>query len=313
MMSSTREKIAKVTELCKVTPDMSVDAVNDAVANAVSYITINAGGPEAVVKFQLRLSDDETKVTAIEFSVKISKKERVEDIKKKKFNVLVTEHTIETMADDFAVWFDDVTEYVELSHDVNELNAIVAEIVEEKAIDFSVKFVVSDNKIEEISDTFIEVGITREVAKKIKKLPVFDAPDESIKENYKVIIADTLKACARPFDIFQSKSVFARDLDLYTRVTIAKLIRKTCSKQAKNIRDGYGYVDTDGIFALVDRYFVSKAEAKELEEQRGEPVHIEEKTCDNKRLKDKEMVVSYYRLSPFNKETLESEELVLQF
>lgn len=312
-MSFSKELFVESMKNFKVTPDMDVQQASDKIANAVQCIKNTQGIPKVVIQYSLRLSQDGARIEAIEFLVKLSKMERSMDIKKRKFNVMLTDHTIESMVEEFSNWFASVTEYIELVQECKALNDEVDAIAAENDVEFYVHFEPSKNKVVEISDKGITVGVSDEVARKIPKLSLFEAPWDEVKANYREVIANTLKMCQRPFDILRVKTGFTKDMDTVSRVGICKVLRKTYTKQAKNTRNGIGYIDSDGIFAIVERFFVSNAEAEELKAERGEPVHVEEQKSKSSKLADKEKVVTYYTLSPFNKETLEPEELVIQF
>lgn len=306
------QTIKKAEELYKITPDMSVEAIKETVAQIIQFITLQVSYPQAVVRNTLRLTADETKVVAIEFGVRISKKSGLPDLKRKRFNVLVTDCTTSTIVRDFIAWYEDVCRYADMSVKVQALNDLMTEIEVGADIDFSLRFAYADQKIVDVSDDSIVIGLSAQAIDRITEVAC--ATDGNARtENYLNMVIDTLKACNRPMDILGVNTVFTKHLELKTRVQVCNLLKKTCSKQAKNIRDGVGYIDVDGIFAIVTRYFVSEAEGAELINKLGEPAHVEMKKSTSKKLADKVKVLTYYKLSPIDKTTLEPEELVLDF
>lgn len=214
------------------------------------------------------------------------------------FEIPAGKDFFENFITEMAVWFDNYEYFNMLQHNVNVLNEAVQQIIEENEIPFSVSFTYGDT-IVDASDNHVVVGLGADVIENLQILPLFDELLEDRRESYKTMFVETLKQCVKPYDIVKVKSQVTRDLNIYSRRDISKLLRGFVSRKIEYVRVGTGYVDTGDVFAVIQKVAVTDAEAKEL----GKDVLV----LNNKEASSKEKerglnkVAVSYVISPFNK------------
>lgn len=244
----------------------------------------------------------------IDLRVVISRRESVPDYNKRVYMYAPRKDgLILEIVSDFYKWLQKSKRMVEATKALVPVNELLAKIQLDEGLSFRVSFEYSDKYLVDITDTSIVFGLSDDQVNTAVSLPVFTGIREYARDRYYDFIVDALKGVARPYELMKSKARFIKDMGLYTRVGVVHQIRKTVTKQAKYLREGIGYVDDGNAFALVDSYYVTNSEANALVMEKGEPLVKYEFKCANKHMQDKQWLVKYYRLSPFNKVTLESE------
>lgn len=204
---------------------------------------------------------------------------------------------------------------------MNVFNAIVADIIEENEIPFSLKFVVGSGIIDATDDSAV-IGLSASVVRGLADLPLFDRSFYERSEAYYNSFADVLKGLTKPFEIVKSLDrIVKNDLQIYTRKGVDKLIRNFVKHKLENLRVGVGYYEqketlADGkqktiAFALVERKAVTAEEAAVVET--SENVLVTENSKGNKKeLADgKTKIVSRFILHPYSTETGEPLEITL--
>lgn len=195
---------------------------------------------------------------------------------------------------EMAVWFDEYAYFAKLNENVEELNAKIAEITAEEDIPFSVDFTVGSDIIE-VSDKAITVGLTVDTVRNLADIPLFDEnfPERAVK--YGEGIVDTLKSCVRPWDLFKTKSTFTRDLNLGSRRSIIKLMRKVVNRNLAFVRVGTGYVDTDNYFAVVEKVAITPDEVANYE---GAKIVENDKISKVEAKTGKTKIAIFFKVSP---------------
>ena len=111
-----------------------------------------------------------------------------------------------------------------------------------------------------------------------------------------------LKDCNRPYDIVKIKSDFTKELNIYSRKSINKLLRKFVSRKIDFVRVGVGYAENENSFALIERVAMTPEEVSNLDideiilMDNDKPTTIEKKQGLTK-------IVTRHKLTPFEKKT----------
>lgn len=256
-------KLASLQGKFVLTEGMSVAEANDMLEKVIFALNIHEEAPRYVLT---RAMYPETGVfEEARFVVRPASKATLEVSEMKKvFAIQAGPDFYDRFIKEMAVWFDEYDYYNKLDANVKELNAKVAEIVEKEEIPFTVKFSLGSD-IVDVSNDSIVIGLTVDTVLNLANIPLFDDTLEGRSERYAEIVAEAFKACATPWDIFKVRNTFTKDLNIVSRRSIVKLMRKVVNRNLKFVRVGVGYVDTDNYFAIVEKKAVTPDEAKAIE------------------------------------------------
>ena len=196
-------------------------------------------------------------------------------------------------------WVLTYTLYSDLQHNLAVLNETVFNILKEHNSPYDIKFSLGEG-ITDISEDSIELGLTSDVIANIPKLGFF-VNDEFWKQRYIEKFLNVLKECNRPYDIVKIKSDFTKELNIYNRKSINKLLRKFVSRKIDYVRVGVGYAETED-FALIERIAIPEemVENYDIDEiiimDNDSPTTAEKKKGLTK-------IITKYKLMPFEKKT----------
>lgn len=197
-------------------------------------------------------------------------------------------------------WVLTYTLYAGLQHNLAVLNETVFNILKEYNSPYTVSFALGEG-ITDISEDSIELGLSSEIIGRIPNLGFF-SNDEHWKQRYIEKFLNVLKECNRPYDIVKIKSDFTKELNIYNRKSINKLLRKFVSRKIDYVRVGVGYAETEDCFALIERIAVSEdmVDNYDIDEiiimDNDNPTTIEKKKGLTK-------IITKYKLMPFEKKT----------
>ena len=155
--------------------------------------------------------------------------------------------------------------------------------------------------ITDISDDSVTLGLDMETIFNIPRLGFF-IEDEYWRLKYIKNFVNILKDCNRPYDIVKIKSDFTKELNIYSRKSINKLLRKFVSRKIDFVRVGVGYAENENSFALIERVAMTPEEVSNLDideiilMDNDKPTTIEKKKGLTK-------IVTRYKLTPFEKKT----------
>ncbi|MNL91332.1 hypothetical protein D3C81_10640 [compost metagenome] len=206
----------------------------------------------------------------------------------------------ENFIDTVAAWLDTYDYMAKLDANLKELSSIVNEIGNENGIPFNVYFTLGKELVD-VSDNYVVVGISEEVVSTLDCLPVFDNIEVRVR-TYKEKILEVLKECKAPYEIVKTKGVFVKDLQLYSRKSPAKLLRKFCTRKVEAVRVGVGYYDTDKVFALIRKEAVTEEDLAKLDVSNAVVIDTV-KMSKAEQVKGLSKTVISYKISPFDKET----------
>ena len=300
-----QEKLAVLKGKYTLEEGAKIEEVQNTIEEVMFATKIYTDAPLYVLS--KALYDDNGVFTSARFILRPSAKAElfVSDVKKT-FVITACENFYDKLIQEVAVWFDTYNEYEKLNENVEELNKEVADICEEREIEMQVKFTLGDG-IVDITPNSVVLGISDDVIRGIGELSLFNSIIEAKKENYRNAIAEAIELCSQPYDIVKVKNVFTRDLGIYTRRNIHKLIRDVVNRNLEHVRIGVGYYDKDGVFAVVEK--VAIKEGTEVAENVIVVENTNMSTAEAK--KGLTHIAVSYKVLPFNKETGEPVEIDL--
>lgn len=218
---------------------------------------------------------------------------------KKTFQIPAGKDFFDRFIDEMIAWFDEYNYYRQLQTNIEALNQVFDEIVTENNIPFRVQFSLGSGLLD-ASDTHAVVGLDEEVVKDLSSLPLFDEM-EIRRDAYKARITETLLLCQKPYSIVKVKSQVTKDLGIYSRKTLSKMIRDFVNRRIEFVRTGVGYVETEDYFAVIEKVAVSEQEAASLQ---GNDVLVIDNPNPTEKEKEagKIKIAVTYKISPFAKE-----------
>ncbi len=197
-------------------------------------------------------------------------------------------------------WVLTYTLYSELQDNLALLNETVFNILKEHNSPYTVSFSLGEG-ITDISEDSIELGLSSEVIGSIPNLAFFST-DDFWKQRYIEKFLNVLKECNRPYDIVKIKSDFTKELNIYNRKSINKLLRKFVSRKIDYVRVGVGYAETEDCFALIERIAVSEDMVDNYDIDDIIIVDNDNPTTAEKK-KGLTKIITKYKLMPFEKKT----------
>lgn len=214
----------------------------------------------------------------------------------------------------YSIFVDNLADWTNLYHDVNfmyeniaDLQEAFDEVIAKENIPFSVKLDVGEG-IVDLSDNSITVGLSEETVMTIVKLPLYNTVVGEAREVYKAELANTLKACAKPMDLVKQNTKITKELGIFSRKSIVKLIRKRVTRKIEFTRVGEGYIDTPEYFAVISKVLMTDTEAAELLAKNPDAFVIDNTNSTSAEQKaGKSKIYVSYKVSPFNdnRETLD--------
>jgi hypothetical protein len=280
----------------------NIEEVNDLLEKVKFNLQLHSAAPQYVLTRALYPTEEggsELKNARFTLRPAVSHELFVDPLNKH-FTINAGEDFFDKFISEMAEWFDLYQYAKQLQVNVTALNAVVAEVVAENEIPFTVQFSLGDDLID-ASESHVVVGITEAIAKEIGALPLFDVDMESRVRGYKAKIVETLQQCTKPYDIVKVKSLFTKDLGIYSRRSVNKLMRNFVNRKIEFVRVGTGYVETEQYFAVIDKKAVSEDELANLDTSNAIVVDNEKASSKEKEAGKTKIVVSF-RIAPFTKE-----------
>lgn len=298
-LAEAQAKLSEIKGRFQLNQGAQVAEVNDILEKVIFALNVYEVAPKFVLT--RALYDDKGVLVNARFVVRPSAKHtlKVRDMKKT-FAVNAGPDFFDKFIQNMAEWFDEYARFARLESNVTELNAVVAKVVEENEIPFAVEFSLGDGLVD-VTDSSVVVGLHEDVVMKLGTLPLFDENVESRQIAYKAKIAETLKECVRPYDIVKTKSQVTKDLDIYSRRAVVKLIRQIVNRKAEYVREGIGYVETAETFAVVEKVTATEEAAAQVDAE-AFVMSNNNMTASDKKKGENKLIVTF-RVSPFNKET----------
>jgi hypothetical protein len=280
-----------------------ISEVNDALEKVKYSLQIHGAAPKYVLTRALYPTVEGGDILAsARFVVRpaVHSELEVADLKKV-FTINAGADFFEKFIQELAHWFDVYQYHKQLQVNVDALNAEFATVIEENEIPFTVAFSLG-NGLLDASDSHAVIGLSADVISSVGELALFDANMESRKVGYKARIVETLKQSTKAYDIVKVKSNVTKDLGIYSRRKLNKLMRKFVNRNVEFVRVGTGYVETEEFFAVVDKIAVTEEQLVNIDVTNS--VVIDNVGASSKEKEaGKVKIVATYRVSPFDKET----------
>jgi hypothetical protein len=275
--------------------------VNNVLEKVLFALQIHAAAPKYVLTRALYDNGDKVSLQSARFVVRPAVRDElaVADLKKT-FQINAGEDFFDKFISEMAQWFDLYQYHKQLQVNVNELNTVVDELIAENEIPFAIQFSFGSGLID-ASDDHAVVGLSADVIANLGNLSLFDENMESRRNGYKAKIVETLKECTKPYDIVKVKNLVTKDLGLYSRRALNKLMRQFVSRKVEFVRVGTGYVETETVFAIVDKVAVTEKELAEIDATNALVIDNADASSKEKEA-GKTKIVVVYRVSPFTKE-----------
>ena len=288
-----------------------IDEINDKIENLLYGLKAFEGLPSPVLTRSLYPTEENGNVLDYaSFVIRPRVADKVDCAPDNaRFTVHGGEDFFHKFVKELGEWFDDHAYYVRVQQNLDELNAVVQDIVEEEELGYTLKFALGDGIIDATDDSVV-VGLSHQVVNELADLPLFDEAFETRREKYRSRLVDVMKEVVRPYDIVHVNSPVTKALGIYSRKTTHKMLRGFVSRKVEQIRVGTGYYETDSVFAIVTKEAVTEERASELKEQ---GVHIidNEKPSSVEKARDLVKVAVRYKVSPFQKKDGVREEVAL--
>lgn len=299
--TEAQTKLATLYGQFKFPESGKVQEVNDILEKVIFALQIHGTAPKYVLTRALYDNGDGVTLKSARFVVRPAVRDELEVAElKKQFTINAGEDFFDKFIFEMAHWFDVYQYHKQLQVNVDELNAVVAEIIEENEIPFTVKFSLGDGLLD-ASDKHAVIGLSAETIASLSELALFDENMESRRNGYKARILETLKEVTKPYELVKVKSTVTKDLGIYSRRSLNKLMRQFVNRKIEFVRVGTGYLETDTVFAVIDKVAVTEEELAQMDTTNALVIDNVEASSKEKEAGKTKIVVSY-RVSPFNKE-----------
>lgn len=261
-------------------------------------------------------------VEKVKFILKPSKKATLYlDELKREFTLVAGENFYEELMDIVVQWFDTYDDFVKMYSNLEELNAEFENVIKANDIGYSVSFVFAFKcLIMDVSDNSIVFGLNEETIQNLNDMPLFSAPLEATKDDYREKIAELLLTCPRPIDIIKAKTLVTRNLGIWSRKDVKTELRQLVNRKIEFVTEGLGYKEDADTFAIIEKVGLTKDQFTAAKAEEGSEAYAYEEVTDYEKRQEaamkrgKDAIYGYrigFRVSPFNLTTLEPAEMAL--
>lgn len=282
----------------------TVDQLAQQLADVQFALNIYPDAPKEVISKSIyTVSEDSDVVESVRFTIRPSSSHKlwIDDLHKV-FTLQAMPDFFDKFITEFAQWADTWTYHFRLQTNLEALNTEVAKVIEEEGIPYKVSFTLGDG-LADATDDHTVIGLSAEVIENLTNLPLFGDSIESRQEACRQSLADALKEANYGYDLLRSKSTFfKRDLGVYTRKSLNKLLRDFVNRRIQHVRVGIGHYDKDGVFAILERVAVSEEELASYDLSKVVVTDNKEPSSKEKE-QNKTKIVTFFRLSPIDRET----------
>lgn len=287
--------VNEIKELYGSLPISDIETLNDIISRIIIHIKTIEGIPKFVIT-QSIYGDNQNSISMVRITIRPSKGYVLTSKDLKSISVFID---MNTFCEDFITfvieWLEKYIYYAKLELNIAKLNNYIEGIVNKYDLNLQFKFTLG-NLIEDIDIDSITIGLREDKVEEIDKWVDF---------NNDISIAEVLMECTEVYDIFKIKSEFTFNLDIFSSKSLQKLIRGCVKKDIRNVRVGIGYVETEDKFGVIEKVAVSDKDIEYYKNNKKFYI-IEDNLRATKREieKDKNKIISFYRVIPFNKRSL---------
>lgn len=303
MMTSEeiKERLSYIIETYKNKDSDNIEDVNNILDRVILDFDTSDICPDIILTRALYIDEDTGNFQRGKFVIRPTVKYNlaIKDVKFS-FTIINSPNFFKEFIEHIIDWVVDYTIYLELEKNLKQLNTCVFEILKDIDFPYMIYFSLGEG-ITDISDDSVTLGLNMETIFNIPRLGFF-IEDEYWRLKYIKNFVNILKDCNRPYDIVKIKSDFTKELNIYSRKSINKLLRKFVSRKIDFVRVGVGYAENENSFALIERVAMTPEEVSNLDideiilMDNDKPTTIEKKKGLTK-------IVTRYKLTPFEKKT----------
>lgn len=303
MMTSEeiKERLSYIIETYKNKDSDNIEDVNNILDRVILDFDTSDICPDIILTRALYIDEDTGNFQRGKFVIRPTVKYNlaIKDVKFS-FTIINSPNFFKEFIEHIIDWVVDYTIYLELEKNLKQLNTCVFEILKDIDFPYMIYFSLGEG-ITDISDDSVTLGLDMETIFNIPRLGFF-IEDEYWRLKYIKNFVNILKDCNRPYDIVKIKSDFTKELNIYSRKSINKLLRKFVSRKIDFVRVGVGYAENENSFALIERVAMTPEEVSNLDideiilMDNDKPTTIEKKKGLTK-------IVTRYKLTPFEKKT----------
>ena len=303
MMTSEeiKERLSYIIETYKNKDSDNIEDVNNILDRVILDFDTSDICPDIILTRALYIDEDTGNFQRGKFVIRPTVKYNlaIKDVKFS-FTIINSPNFFKEFIEHIIDWVVDYTIYLELEKNLKQLNTCVFEILKDIDFPYMLYFSLGEGNTD-ISDDSVTLGLDIETIFNIPRLGFF-IEDEYWRLKYIKNFVNILKDCNRPYDIVKIKSDFTKELNIYSRKSINKLLRKFVSRKIDFVRVGIGYAENENSFALIERIAMTPEEVSNLDideiilMDNDKPTIIEKKKGLTK-------IVTRYKLTPFEKKT----------
>ena len=193
------------------------------------------------------------------------------------------------------------TDTEKMYDNVADIQAIFDEAVTLAEVPFTVGIDIGEDIID-VSDKHIVLGLSQTVVQTISKISYYNEVIPTAKEAYIAQLAEVLKACAKPTDIVKQNTSITKELGVFSRKSLVKLIRNIVTRRVAYTRVGQGYFGNDDYFTVIEKVLLTEEEeAKAVKAENGEAYIIDNTNATiAEKNAGKTKILVKFRVSPFN-------------
>jgi hypothetical protein len=308
-VNAAQTKLASLYGTFQYPTSGDIDEINDLLEKVKFGLHIHSGTPKYVLKRALYPNEGANTLQYANFVVQPAAGYKLEIAElKKTFKIIAGANFFDRFIEEMAIFFDEYQYFKQLQENVNALNLVVADLISEHELPFNIKFGLGKGLLD-ASDTYAVVGIPARVIENLSDLSLFDSTIESRREGYKSRILETLKEINRPIDIVKVKTHVTKELGIYNRRGMHKILRKFVNRKAQFVHTGVGYIESPDWFAVVEKEAVTPALVLNTDQ---DVLILDNASPSKKELEAGETKIAVtYKLTPFSKKTGESLSLEL--
>ena len=303
MMTSEeiKERLSYIIETYKNKDSDNIEDVNNILDRVILDFDTSDICPDIILTRALYIDEDTGNFQRGKFVIRPTVKYNlaIKDVKFS-FTIINSPNFFKEFIEHIIDWVVDYTIYLELEKNLKQLNTCVFEILKDIDFPYMIYFSLGEG-ITDISDDSITLGLDIETIFNIPRLGFF-IEDEYWRLKYIKNFVNILKDCNRPYDIVKIKSDFTKELNIYSRKSINKLLRKFVSRKIDFVRVGVGYAENENSFAFIERIALTPEEVSNLDIDETILMDNDKPTIIEKK-KGLTKIVTRYKLTPFEKKT----------
>lgn len=300
-------EISDVVEKYDKLFENNIDKVGYLIDLFLIDLNVIMGVPKFILTRAIYEKENSGIVEKVKFTIKPTIKNSLQSVDMKKSFVIVNMSCFfSDFAENLKNWFYEYYYYSVIEVNLGKLNSKIMEIIDGIDFPYDVIFKYGEG-ILDVSDNEIVLGLSSDVILNIEDSNLF-IEDAFWREQYINKIINSFKECNRPFDIVKVKSDFTYEYGIYSRKNLIKMLRKTVNRKIDYVRTGVGYIDTDNLFAIIEKKAVREEQLKDYDLESVVVLDNTEASMKEKNKNQTKIVISY-KLSPVDKKSFSLVEI----